>query len=94
MTDFASPNSSGIHDLRNFKPMYTLQPVKSTREKQLKQWSEILMRYCKVNRVSSFSPFDFILFSNDLLGRKLAREGIIAIVENMISAGQVYLWSV
>ena len=67
--------------------MYTLQPVKATRDKQLRQWSVIVMQHCMENKVSNINPSTFPLFSNDDLGRKLSTEGIAAVVENMIKAG-------
>ena len=71
----------------NFKPMFTLQPVKATREKQLKQWSSIIMKYCKDNNLNKINPTDFPLFTNRSIDRKLPDEGIAAVVENMIKAG-------
>jgi ESCRT-II complex subunit len=80
-------NSSGS-DFRNFKPMFTLQPVKATREKQLKQWSSIIMNHCKDNNLNQINPSDFSLFSNRSIDRQLSDEGITAVVENMIKAGK------
>ena len=71
----------------NFKPMFTLQPVKATREKQLKQWSSIIMRHCKDNNLNQINPSDFPLFSNRSIDRQLSDEGITAVVENMIKSG-------
>jgi ESCRT-II complex subunit len=79
-------NTSGS-DFRNFKPMFTLQPVKATREKQLKQWSSIIMSHCKDNNLNQINPSDFPLFSNRSIDRQLSDEGITAVVENMIKSG-------
>lgn len=82
-----NPENGVGNDFRNFKPMYTLQPVRSTRDKQLKQWGDIVMRYCKEKKISSIDPSTFPLFSNESIDRKLSLEGIDAVVQNMIRAG-------
>ena len=74
-------------DFRNFKPMYTLQPVKATRDKQLKQWSYIVMSFCKINDLQKINPSDFPPFSNSDIDRKLSTEAIKAVVDNMIAKG-------
>ena len=85
--EFSSPSSGSGNDYRNFKPMYTLQPVRSTRDKQLKQWSDIVMQHCKENNISNINPNACPLFSNDTINRKLSPDGINAVVQNMINAG-------
>ena len=79
---------TALNDFRSFKPMYTLQPVKATREKQLKQWSNIIMKFCRDNKVSSINPADFSLFRNPIIDRNLSPEGVTAVVESMIKAGK------
>ena len=84
----ASPkNDESKGDFRNFKPMYTLQPVKATRDKQLKQWSYIVMSFCKTNDLQKINPSDFPPFSNTDIDRKLSTEAIKAVVDNMIAKG-------
>jgi len=40
-----------------FKPLYTLQPVKATRDKQLKLWVDLIIRYCREhNVIQSLAP--------------------------------------
>lgn len=76
-----------INDFRNFKPMYTLQPVKITQDKQLKQWNDIVLRHCKENKIATMNPLSFGLFSNDNIDRRLSIEGINAVVDYMIKRG-------
>lgn len=83
-----SGDRAALNDFRSFKPMYTLQPVKATREKQLKQWSNIVMKFCKDNKVSSINPADFSLFRNPTIDRNLSPEAVTAVVESMIKAGK------
>lgn len=83
-----STEKSFVSDYRNFKPMFTLQPVKATREKQLKQWSSIIMKHCKDDNLNQINPSDFSLFSNHSIDRQLSDEGITAVVENMIKSGK------
>ena len=80
--------SSAVNDFRNFKPMYTLQPVKATREKQLKQWSNIVMKHCRESNLSKINPADFALFRNPSIDRNLSPEAIGAVVESMIKTGK------
>lgn len=86
--ELQNADSSTNGDFRNFKPMYTLQPVKSTRDKQLKQWSNIIMKFCKDNNTAKINPHDFALFSNDAIDRKLSDEAVTAVVDNMIKTGR------
>jgi ESCRT-II complex subunit len=83
-----SGDRTALNDFRSFKPMYTLQPVKATREKQLKQWSNIIMKFCRDNKVSSINPADFSLFKNPTIDRNLSPEAVTAVVESMIKAGK------
>ena len=84
----SSGDRNTVNDFRNFKPMYTLQPVKATREKQLKQWSNIVMKFCRENSVSKMNPTDFALFKNPDIDRNLPPEAIGAVVESMVKAGK------
>jgi hypothetical protein len=78
------------NDFYNFKPLYTLQPVKLTREKQLRQWNEIILRHCKDNDIRTINPFSFPLFSNISIDRKLSIEGIGAVIDHLIRRGKGY----
>jgi len=70
-----------------FKPLYTLQPVKATRDKQLKLWVDLIIRYCREHNVTSIHPTTFPLFRNDAIDRQLSHDGIAAVVESMIATG-------
>lgn len=85
----ASPKTDEFSkgDFRNFKPMYTLQPVKATRDKQLKQWSSIVMSFCKTKDLQKINPADFPPFSNSDIDRKLSTEAIKAVIDSMIAKG-------
>ena len=74
-------------DWQQFKPLFTLQPVKSTREKQLKLWSELVMRHCREHHLVTIHPSTFPLFRNDAIERQLSAEGIAAVVDHMIKIG-------
>ena len=70
-----------------FKPLYTLQPVKATRDKQLKVWADLILRHCRENNLTSIHPATFPLFRNDAIDRQLSPDGIAAVVDIMIASG-------
>jgi ESCRT-II complex subunit VPS25 len=84
---FSSAAATNLEDFRKFKPLYTLQPVKATREKQLEIWCNIVIKHCRDNNITSIMPSSFPVFSNVEIGRKLSPEGISAVVEHLITLG-------
>ena len=72
-----------------FKPLFTLQPVKATRDKQLKLWNELIMRHCREHKLSTIHPQSFTLFRNEAIDRQMSDEGILAVVECMVANGTV-----
>jgi len=71
----------------HFPPFFTLQPVQETREKQVKQWRELILAYHEHQRLYSMGhPSVFALFRNDALDRQLSPEGVEAVVNSLIAA--------
>ncbi|KAM3336580.1 hypothetical protein ACQJBY_030536 [Aegilops geniculata] len=49
----------------NYPPYFTLQPVRETREKQVQLWKELILDYCRSQKIYIISlEEDFPLFSN------------------------------
>jgi ESCRT-II complex subunit VPS25 len=72
----------------NFKPFFTLQPVRATREKQLKLWRELIFNFHVHHKSSMMSdPYSFALFKNEVLNRELSREGVNAVIDSLIGEG-------
>mmetsp|Transcript_35112 Transcript_35112/g.35747 ORF Transcript_35112/g.35747 Transcript_35112/m.35747 type:complete len:182 (-) Transcript_35112:120-665(-) len=74
-------------DLWGFKPFFTLQPVRATREKQLQIWRDMIVKYHKQINQFIMIPYDFPYFENAAIERKLSSEAIHAIVNYMIETG-------
>ena len=71
----------------NFRPLFTLQPVRSTREKQLKIWDDLILKFCRENKVTSIIPNSFALFENTTIERSLNVESRNAVIQHLISNG-------
>ncbi|XP_027081262.1 vacuolar protein sorting-associated protein 25 isoform X2 [Coffea arabica] len=55
----------------NYPPYFTLQPVRDTREKQVQLWKELIIEYCRAQKVFIIGlEEDFPLFSNRAIERR------------------------
>ncbi|KAK4856030.1 hypothetical protein QYF36_013404 [Acer negundo] len=49
----------------NYPPYFTLQPVRETREKQVQLWKELILDYCRTQKIFVIGlEEEFPLFSN------------------------------
>lgn len=72
----------------NYPPYFTLQPIKETRDKQLSLWCQLILQYCKHNKVYLVSTTeDFPLFKNDAINRTLNLEFRSAILDELTAQG-------
>jgi len=72
----------------NFPPFFTLQPVQATHEKQLKLWRELVVSYHTFSKEYVLdNPYEFPLFKNEKIDRKLSSEFIDAVVKSLIDEG-------
>lgn len=70
----------------DFPPFFTLQPNENTRLKQLQSWCELVLNYCKHNRIFRLNIIDYQsseLFQNKKIDRKLSIEFIQQIIEEL-----------
>jgi hypothetical protein len=80
-------DSYAAPEFRSFRPLFTLQPVLETREKQLKMWRDIMMDYCTKKEIKRIIPSACSLFTNESIERRLSSEGISAVVEYLLKEG-------
>ncbi|CAN6486685.1 unnamed protein product [Victoria cruziana] len=73
----------------NYPPYFTLQPVRDTREKQVQLWKELIVDYCKHQKLFVIGLEDeFPLFSNPVIERSLTYEAKEAFLSALISEGR------
>ncbi|KAK4747987.1 hypothetical protein SAY87_014573 [Trapa incisa] len=52
----------------NYPPYFTLQPVRDTREKQIQLWKDLILDYCKTQKIFIIGlEEEFPLFSNHVI---------------------------
>ncbi|KAL2518456.1 Vacuolar protein sorting-associated protein [Abeliophyllum distichum] len=80
----------------NYPPYFTLQPVRDTREKQIQLWKELILDYCRTQKVFVIGlDEDFQLFSNPaieseywLLAGSLSHESREAFLSALVLEGR------
>ncbi|CAH9120147.1 unnamed protein product, partial [Cuscuta europaea] len=73
----------------NYPPYFTLQPVRETREKQAQLWKELIMDYCKKQKIYVIGlEEDFPLFSNPAIERSLSHEARESFLSALVSDGR------
>ncbi|KAF7026517.1 hypothetical protein CFC21_038628 [Triticum aestivum] len=73
----------------NYPPYFTLQPVRETREKQVQLWKELILDYCRSQKMYIISlEEDFPLFSNTKIERSLSYEAKEAFLAALVSEGR------
>lgn len=82
--DFKLPN------FFNYPPYFTLQPVRDTREKQIQLWKELILEFCRSQKIFVISlEEDFPLFSNPTIERSLSHEAKEAFLSALVAEGRV-----
>lgn len=72
-----------------YPPYFTLQPVKDTREKQIQLWKELILDYCKTQKIFVIGlEENFPLFSNPTIERSLTHEAREAFLSALVSEGR------
>jgi ESCRT-II complex subunit VPS25 len=80
--DFKLPN------FFNYPPYFTLQPVKDTREKQIQLWKELVLDYCRTQKIFIVEPENFPLFTNSGIERSLSHEAREVFLSALVSEGR------
>ncbi|KAL0304912.1 UNVERIFIED_CONTAM: Vacuolar protein sorting-associated protein 25 [Sesamum angustifolium] len=69
----------------NYPPYFTLQPVRETREKQIQLWKELILDYCRTQKIFVVGlDEDFPLFSNPVIERSLSHEAREAFLSALV----------
>ncbi|KAE8713754.1 Vacuolar protein sorting-associated protein 25 [Hibiscus syriacus] len=73
----------------NYPPYFTLQPVKETREKQIQLWKELILDYCRTQKIFVIKlEEEFPLFSNSVIERTLSHEAREAFLSALVAEGR------
>ncbi|XP_039142674.1 vacuolar protein sorting-associated protein 25-like [Dioscorea cayenensis subsp. rotundata] len=73
----------------NYPPYFTLQPVRETREKQVQLWKELILDYCRNQKVFVVGlEEDFPLFSNPVIERSLSHEAKVLFLSALVNEGR------
>eukprot|EP00850_Spirogloea_muscicola_P014956 SM000111S18779 [mRNA] locus=s111:170626:172293:+ [translate_table: standard] len=79
----------GLPQFYNYPPYFTLQPVKDTREKQIKLWKELILQYCKQQKVFRVNlDEEFPLFVNQAIDRKLSNDAKVCFLGALVAEGR------
>lgn len=74
----------------NLPPFFTLQPVLATREKQLKIWMDLVLKYIEVHNKSEIHVCDDMksdLFCNASIKRSLSEDTVVLILDELCNIG-------
>mmetsp|Transcript_38764 Transcript_38764/g.87363 ORF Transcript_38764/g.87363 Transcript_38764/m.87363 type:complete len:179 (+) Transcript_38764:139-675(+) len=83
-----SPDASfDLPDFWYFPPFFTLQPVLATREKQLGQWRELILKYHTDLKIKTLVLHDCPLWRNDAIGRELSRADVASVADDFVDRG-------
>ncbi|KAF4401754.1 hypothetical protein G4B88_000802 [Cannabis sativa] len=75
----------------NYPPYFTLQPVRDIREKQIQLWKELILEYCRFQKIFVVGlEEDFPLFSNTVIERFLSHEAREAFLSAVVSEGSFF----
>ncbi|RWR84359.1 vacuolar protein sorting-associated protein 25-like protein [Cinnamomum micranthum f. kanehirae] len=73
----------------NYPPYFTLQPVRDTREKQAQLWKELILDYCRSQKIFVIGlEEDFPLFTNPVIERTLSHEARQVFLSALVSEGR------
>ncbi|XP_077234279.1 E2F/DP family winged-helix DNA-binding domain-containing protein [Tasmannia lanceolata] len=73
----------------NYPPYFTLQPVRDTREKQVQLWRELILDYCRSQKIFVIGlEEDFPLFTNPVIERSLNHEAREVFLAALVSEGR------
>lgn len=73
----------------NYPPYFTLQPIRETREKQVQLWKEMILDYCRSQKVFVIGlEEEFPLFSNPAIQRSLSHESREVFLSALVSEGR------
>eukprot|EP00027_Filamoeba_sp_ATCC50430_P006887 CAMPEP_0168562398 /NCGR_PEP_ID=MMETSP0413-20121227/12100_1 /TAXON_ID=136452 /ORGANISM="Filamoeba nolandi, Strain NC-AS-23-1" /LENGTH=178 /DNA_ID=CAMNT_0008593819 /DNA_START=13 /DNA_END=546 /DNA_ORIENTATION=+ len=93
MSATVSPGKFTWPAFYDMPPLYTVQPVLNTRQKQLQMWGELVLDYSRFHKKYEFDINELAtnaktsFFINSKINRKLSLEGIRLVFEELVSQG-------
>mmetsp|Transcript_16421 Transcript_16421/g.34131 ORF Transcript_16421/g.34131 Transcript_16421/m.34131 type:complete len:181 (-) Transcript_16421:187-729(-) len=81
------PDSFKFPDFYNFPPFFTIQPVLATREKQLGQWRELILRYHTDLKIKTLVLHECPLWKNPKIERELTGDEIRLVMDDFVTSG-------
>ena len=71
----------------SFPPFFTIQPVLTTREKQMGLWRELILSYHTQQKIKVMRVHDCPLWKNADIGRELSPDDIQQVMEDFVKHG-------
>uniref|UniRef100_K3ZTH5 Vacuolar protein sorting-associated protein 25 n=1 Tax=Setaria italica TaxID=4555 RepID=K3ZTH5_SETIT len=88
-TSLCSPPPACPYNLRYKRAKTTAKPVRETREKQVQLWKDLILDYCRSQKIHTISlEEDFPLFSNPKIERSLSHEAKEVFLAALVSEGR------
>mmetsp|Transcript_20356 Transcript_20356/g.36748 ORF Transcript_20356/g.36748 Transcript_20356/m.36748 type:complete len:179 (-) Transcript_20356:34-570(-) len=81
------PANFELPDFYYFPPFFTIQPVLSTREKQLGQWRELVLKYHTDLKIKTLVLHECPLWKNPSIKRELTQEEIQTVMLDFVKSG-------
>ncbi|KAH3760784.1 vacuolar protein sorting 25 [Pelomyxa schiedti] len=72
------------------QPFFTVQPVLNTRKKQSQLWGDLIVSYCRHNKIYELNLTEAAtspLFCNTTINRKLSMDGIVTFIDDLVQQG-------
>eukprot|EP00659_Diplonema_papillatum_P016236 gene16236-24882_t len=85
--DAASPAQQELLDVYNFPPMYTIQRVPATRERQCEMWCGLLVDRCRAEKAWGLG-LEAPVFDNKAINRKLSTAGARTVLQALVASGR------
>jgi ESCRT-II complex subunit VPS25 len=71
----------------SFPPFFTIQPVLTTREKQMGLWRELILRYHTQHKLKTLVVHECPLWKNREIQRSLSNDDIKVVMEDFVKSG-------
>jgi len=83
----ASSSTPQYPEFYSFPPFFTIQPVLTTREKQMGLWRELILSYHSHQKIKVMRVHDCPLWKNADIGRELSPDDIQQVMEDFVKHG-------
>ena len=80
-------DNNPLPDFYSFAPFFTIQPVLSSREKQLALWRELILRYHTDRKIRQLVVHDCPLWKNEAIPRQLSPKDIQIVMDDFVQHG-------